>query len=104
METLNDIGASEFLGVRTLTVSIYTTWITRSDLPGASQIALSLLIVVVALVALEKWARAGSAIRAAPSAAAPSSRAGYLREKAFSSCSQASCRSSSALARPHSIW
>ena len=57
METLNDIGASEFLGVRTLTVSIYTTWITRSDLPGASQIALSLLIVVVALVALEKWAR-----------------------------------------------
>nr|WP_276121837.1 iron ABC transporter permease [Pararhizobium qamdonense] len=57
METLNDIGASEFLGVRTLTVSIYTTWVTRSDLPGASQIALSLLIVVMALVALEKWAR-----------------------------------------------
>lgn len=57
METLNDVGASEFLGVRTLTVSIYTTWITRTDLPGASQIALSLLMVVVALVALEKWAR-----------------------------------------------
>ncbi|WP_426239119.1 ABC transporter permease [Pararhizobium sp. DWP1-1-3] len=58
METLNDIGASEFLGVRTLTVSIYTTWITRTDLPGASQIALSLLMVVVALMAFEKWARA----------------------------------------------
>ena len=57
METLNDVGASEFLGVRTLTVSIYTTWITRTDLPGASQIALSLLMVVVALVAFEKWAR-----------------------------------------------
>ena len=57
METLNDVGAAEFLGVRTLTVSIYTTWITRSDLPGASQIALSLLMVVVVLVALEKWAR-----------------------------------------------
>ncbi|WP_426126031.1 ABC transporter permease [Pararhizobium sp. PWRC1-1] len=57
METLNDIGASEFLGVRTLTVSIYTTWITRTDLPGASQIALSLLMVVVVLVAFEKWAR-----------------------------------------------
>ena len=26
MEALNDIGAAEFLGVRTLTVSIYTTW------------------------------------------------------------------------------
>ncbi len=57
MEALNDIGASEFLGVRTLTVSIYTTWVTRSDLPGAAQIALSLLFVVVALVALERWAR-----------------------------------------------
>jgi iron(III) transport system permease protein len=57
METLNDVGAAEFLGVRTLTVSIYTTWITRTDLPGASQIALALLMIVVALVATERWAR-----------------------------------------------
>jgi len=57
MEALNDIGASEFLGVRTLTVSIYTTWITRSDLAGAAQIALAMLLVVVALGALERWAR-----------------------------------------------
>ena len=34
LEALNDIGASEFLGVRTLTVSIYSTWVTRSDLPA----------------------------------------------------------------------
>src|SRR5690606_15682291 len=26
LEALNDIGASEFLGVQTLTVSVYTTW------------------------------------------------------------------------------
>ncbi|KQO79076.1 iron ABC transporter permease [Rhizobium sp. Leaf262] len=57
MEALNDIGASEFLGVRTLTVSIYTTWITKSDLPGAAQIALCMLLLVVALVAVERWAR-----------------------------------------------
>ena len=57
METLNDIGAAEFLGVRTLTVSIYTTWITRFDLPGAAQIALALLAVVVAVVAFEQHAR-----------------------------------------------
>lgn len=57
METLNDIGAAEFLGVRTLTVSIYTTWVTRSDLPGAAQIALALLLIVVVLVSLERWAR-----------------------------------------------
>lgn len=57
METLNDIGAAEFLGVRTLTVSIYTTWVTRSDLPGAAQIALALLLIVVFLISLERWAR-----------------------------------------------
>jgi iron(III) transport system permease protein len=59
LETLNDIGAAEFLGIRTLTVSVYTTWITRSDLPGAAQIALAMLAVVVGLVALERWARGG---------------------------------------------
>ncbi|SCM70243.1 Iron ABC transporter, membrane spanning protein [uncultured Pleomorphomonas sp.] len=57
MEALNDIGASEFLGVRTLTVSIYTTWVTKNDLAGATQIALLLLAIVVALVSFERWAR-----------------------------------------------
>jgi iron(III) transport system permease protein len=57
MEALNDIGASEFLGVKTLSVSIYSTWINRSNLPGAAQIALAMLALVVALVLLERWAR-----------------------------------------------
>lgn len=57
LETLNDIGASEFLGVQTLTVAIYTTWVTRSDLAGAAQIALSMLVIVLALVTLERHAR-----------------------------------------------
>jgi iron(III) transport system permease protein len=57
METINDIGASEFLGVRTLTVSIYNTWINSTNLPGAAQIALLMLIIVTALVAVERWAR-----------------------------------------------
>lgn len=57
MEALNDIGASEFLGVRTLTISVYTTWVTRGDLAGAAQIALAMLAVVVVLVAMERHAR-----------------------------------------------
>ena len=57
MEALNDIGASEFLGVRTLTVSIYSTWINRTNLPGAAQIALMMLAIVVALILIERWAR-----------------------------------------------
>jgi len=57
LETLNDIGASEFLGVKTLTVSVYTTWVTRSDLAGAAQIALSMLALVLFALALERYGR-----------------------------------------------
>jgi len=57
LETLNDVGASEFLGVQTLTVTIYTTWITRSDLTGAAQIACTTLGLVVALILLERHGR-----------------------------------------------
>ena len=58
LETLNDIGASEFLGVQTLTVAVYTTWVTRSDLAGAAQIALAMLLIVVFLIQVERQARA----------------------------------------------
>lgn len=57
MEALNDIGASEFLGVQTMSVSIYSTWVNRSNLPGAAQIALFMLLIVVSLVLVERWAR-----------------------------------------------
>ncbi|WP_246184891.1 ABC transporter permease [Paracoccus aestuariivivens] len=59
METLNDIGAAEFLGVRTLTVSVYSTWINRTDLPGAAQIAIVMLLIVISLVLVERRARKG---------------------------------------------
>ncbi|WP_196259478.1 ABC transporter permease [Pelagibacterium limicola] len=57
MEALNDVGATQFLGVRTMTASVYSTWINRGDLPGAAQIALAMLVVVVALIVVERWAR-----------------------------------------------
>jgi iron(III) transport system permease protein len=54
LETLNDIGASEYLGVQTLTLSIFTTWLNRGSLPGAAQMACLLLVIVAALIALER--------------------------------------------------
>lgn len=53
LETLNDIGASEFLGIRTITVTVYTTWISRSDLAGAAQIAGIVLTFVFMILGLE---------------------------------------------------
>lgn len=57
LETLNDIGASEYLGVRSLTISVYTTWINRGSLPGAAQIACVMLLVVVGLMVAEAHTR-----------------------------------------------
>jgi iron(III) transport system permease protein len=57
LETLNDIGASEYLGIRTLTVSIFTTWLNRGSLAGASQLACLMLAIVAGLIAMERHAR-----------------------------------------------
>ncbi|MEJ8571089.1 iron ABC transporter permease [Microbaculum marinum] len=57
MECLNDIGAVQFLGVQTLTLSVYATWTNRGDLAGAAQIACVMLIVVLLLVWLERRGR-----------------------------------------------
>lgn len=57
METLNDFGAAEYLGVRTLTLSVFTTWLNRGSLEGAAQIAVLMLLIVFALLVAEQWAR-----------------------------------------------
>ncbi len=57
LETLNDIGASEYLGVPTLTLSIFATWLNRGSLAGAAQMACLMLILVGALIALERAGR-----------------------------------------------
>ncbi|NEN75086.1 iron ABC transporter permease [Pelistega sp. NLN82] len=57
LETLNDIGASEFLGIQTLTVSIYTAWVTRSNLSAAAQIAIFMLFIVTMIIYVERLSR-----------------------------------------------
>ncbi len=60
METLNDLGAVQYLGVETLSVSIYVTWLQRSNLAGATQIALIGLIIVSLVLVVERIARGDS--------------------------------------------
>ncbi|MFD1745961.1 ABC transporter permease [Rhizobium helianthi] len=57
METLNDIGAVEYLGVNTITFSIYDSWLNRGSLAGAAQLALILLVFVALLIWVERMAR-----------------------------------------------
>lgn len=60
MECLNDLGAVEYLGIETLAVTIYTTWIQRASLGGAAQIATIMLLFVFALFTMEQASRGGA--------------------------------------------
>jgi iron(III) transport system permease protein len=57
MECLNDLGAVQHLGVETLSAALYATWLQRSSLGGAAQIALAALALVLVLFAIERHAR-----------------------------------------------
>jgi iron(III) transport system permease protein len=57
LETLNDVGASEYLGIQTLTIAIFTTWLNRGNLANAAQMACALLMIVIVLFAIERYSR-----------------------------------------------
>ncbi len=75
LETLNDIGASEYLGVQTLTLSVFTTWLNRGSLAGAAQIALIMLVAVIGLISLERYGRRRQKYMSAVQDTKPASRA-----------------------------
>lgn len=57
MESLNDIGTVEYLGVNTLTFAIYDSWLNRGSLGSAAQLAVILLVAAAGLIAMERAAR-----------------------------------------------
>lgn len=62
METLADYGTVEYFGVPTLSTGIYRTWFGLSDRLAAAQMAATLLIIMAALLWMERRARAGKQI------------------------------------------
>ncbi len=60
MESLNDLGAVQHLGIDTFSASIYATWLQRSNLSGAAQLASVLLVFITLILLLERWARRGA--------------------------------------------
>jgi iron(III) transport system permease protein len=60
MECLNDLGAVQYLGIDTLSASIFSTWMQRSNVGGAAQLATVMLLLVVGLFAAERAARGGA--------------------------------------------
>ena len=64
MECLNDLGAVQYLGVETLSASIFATWQQRGNLAGAAQLALVMLALVAMLLLLERNARGNGSVHA----------------------------------------
>lgn len=57
METLNDFGTVDYFAVHTLTAGLYDVWLNMGNLGGAAQIAMVMLLFVIALLTLERRSR-----------------------------------------------
>ncbi|NPC58924.1 ABC transporter permease [Caenimonas soli] len=57
METLADFGVSSYFGIQTFTAGIYKAWLAMDNRIAAAQLATLLLLVVTALLALERRAQ-----------------------------------------------
>ncbi|MBL4927279.1 ABC transporter permease [Fuscibacter oryzae] len=57
METVADFGTVQYFGVQTLTTGIFTTWLDGGNPGGAAQIAGVILVLILTLVAIERFSR-----------------------------------------------
>ncbi len=57
METLNDFGTVDFFAVPSFTLGIFDVWMNMNNIGGASQLASLLLLFVITLIVLERFAR-----------------------------------------------
>jgi len=60
MEALADFGTVQFFGVDTFTTAIYRTWFGMGDVRAAAQLAAVLMLLVLALVGMERLSRGGA--------------------------------------------
>ena len=59
METLNDFGTVDYFAVHTLTSGLFNVWFVMNNSGGAAQIAIVMLLFVVALLTIERIGRRG---------------------------------------------
>ncbi len=59
METLADYGVVDYFGIPTFSTGIFRTWLAMGEKQAAIKLAAVMLLVVIALVAFEKYSRRG---------------------------------------------
>ena len=89
LEVLNDYGAVKYLGVTTFTTGIFRAWFGLGDLSAAIRLAAFLLLVVFAVLSLERMQRGRSSV--SPSAETerplePYRLRGWAAAGAFAAC------------------
>ena len=57
METLADFGVSSYFGIQTFTAGIIKAWVVMEDTVAATQLSVALLLAVMTLVLVERFAR-----------------------------------------------
>lgn len=67
MEALNDFGTVDYFAVQTLTSGLFNVWFIMNNTGGAAQIAIVMLLFVIALVSLERVGRRGRRFHATTS-------------------------------------
>jgi iron(III) transport system permease protein len=75
METLADYGVGAFFGLATFTTGIYRAWLSMNDPVAAFQLASLLLLVVAALLALERTAQSRLRFASGRAGTAPTAEA-----------------------------
>jgi iron(III) transport system permease protein len=92
METIADYGAASYFGLQTFTTSIYRAWFALGDRIAASQLAAVLLLLVLALFAVEHRARGRARFFTPTASQRPASRSvlsGARNAGAFALCAMA---------------
>lgn len=59
MEVISDFGTVEYFAIDTLTLGIFNVWLGMGNMPAAARIALMAFGIVIVLLGVERWARAG---------------------------------------------
>lgn len=89
MEALNDFGTVDYFAVRTLTAGIFNVWLHMRNIGGGAQVAVVLLLFVVAVILVERWARRSKSYHNTSTRNAPLSRIrlhGWQRWAAVVAC------------------
>ena len=59
MEVVSDFGTVEYFAIDTLTLGIFNVWLGMGNMAAAARIALMAFVIVILLLGIERWGRAG---------------------------------------------